>query len=182
MGYEKVKEDSHWCSGLCDSCCRVCVWRADLASCRKEDGYGRTGICLSGFRCKYRCCCDFRHAVFRRGRAAGDQGNQGGHQQDHFRGSGAGGDHVDAGAPLFTYDVESMQLELAQGNVEIERMQNEISSSQQQISSWRARRRTPAQTTSSPIPHRSSPSRRILPRRSMTSRPENRAGKASEYH
>ena len=27
------------------------------------------------------------------------------------------GDHVDAGAPLFTYDVESMQLELAQGNV-----------------------------------------------------------------
>lgn len=44
------------------------------------------------------------------------------------------GDHVDAGAPLFTYDVESMQLELAQGNVEIERMQNEISSSQQQIS------------------------------------------------
>ncbi len=43
------------------------------------------------------------------------------------------GDHVNAGDPLFTYDVESMQLELQQGNVEIERMQNEIESSKQQI-------------------------------------------------
>lgn len=32
---------------------------------------------------------------------------------------------------LFTYDVESMQLELQQGNVEIERMQNEIESNKQ---------------------------------------------------
>ena len=44
------------------------------------------------------------------------------------------GDHVNAGDPLFTYDVESMQLELQQGNVEIERMQNEIESNKQQIS------------------------------------------------
>lgn len=44
------------------------------------------------------------------------------------------GDHVNAGVPLFTYDVESMQLELQQGNVEIERMQNEIESNKQQIS------------------------------------------------
>lgn len=43
------------------------------------------------------------------------------------------GDHVNAGDPLFTYDVESMQLELQQGNVEIERMQNEIESNKQQI-------------------------------------------------
>ena len=38
------------------------------------------------------------------------------------------GDHVNAGDPLFTYDVESMQLELQQGNVE-----NEIASNKQQI-------------------------------------------------
>lgn len=44
------------------------------------------------------------------------------------------GDHVNAGDPLFTYDVESMHLELQQGNVEIERMQNEIESNKQQIS------------------------------------------------
>lgn len=44
------------------------------------------------------------------------------------------GDHVKAGDPLFTYDIESMELELQQGEVEIERMQNEISSSEQQIS------------------------------------------------
>ena len=44
------------------------------------------------------------------------------------------GDHVNAGDPLFTYDVESMQLELQQGNVEIERMQIEIESNKQQIS------------------------------------------------
>lgn len=43
------------------------------------------------------------------------------------------GDHVNAGDPLFTYDVESMQLELQQGNVEIERMENEIASNKQQI-------------------------------------------------
>lgn len=43
------------------------------------------------------------------------------------------GDHVKAGDPLFTYDIESMELELSQGEVEIERMQNEISSSEQQI-------------------------------------------------
>lgn len=43
------------------------------------------------------------------------------------------GAHVEAGDPLFTYDVESMQLELAQGNVEIERMENEITASKQQI-------------------------------------------------
>lgn len=43
------------------------------------------------------------------------------------------GDHVNAGDPLFTYDVESMQLELQQGNVDIERMENEIASNKQQI-------------------------------------------------
>ncbi|WP_298481799.1 efflux RND transporter periplasmic adaptor subunit [uncultured Ruminococcus sp.] len=43
------------------------------------------------------------------------------------------GAHVEAGDPLFTYDVESMELELAQGNVEIERMENEITASKQQI-------------------------------------------------
>ncbi len=45
----------------------------------------------------------------------------------------AEGDHVEAGDPLFVYDIESMQLELDQGKVEIERMQNEIASSKQQI-------------------------------------------------
>lgn len=43
------------------------------------------------------------------------------------------GDHVKVGDPLFKYDIESMQLELQQGEVEIERMNNEINSSQQEI-------------------------------------------------
>lgn len=51
------------------------------------------------------------------------------------------GAHVEAGDPLFSYDVESMQLELDQGNVEIERMQNEITSSQQQITQLETERK-----------------------------------------
>ncbi|MGN0584172.1 MAG: efflux RND transporter periplasmic adaptor subunit [Ruminococcus sp.] len=43
------------------------------------------------------------------------------------------GDHVKAGDPLFTYDVEAMELELQQGEVEIERMQNEITANEKQI-------------------------------------------------
>ncbi len=43
------------------------------------------------------------------------------------------GDHVNAGDPLFTYAVQYMQLELQQGNVDIERMENEIASNKQQI-------------------------------------------------
>lgn len=45
----------------------------------------------------------------------------------------AEGDHVDPGDPLFSYDIEAMELEYAQGGVEIERMENEIASSKQQI-------------------------------------------------
>lgn len=52
------------------------------------------------------------------------------------------GDHVEAGDPLFTYDVESMQLELAQGNVEIERMENEITASKQQITQLESERKS----------------------------------------
>lgn len=44
------------------------------------------------------------------------------------------GSHVKAGDVLFTYDIESMELELQQGEVEIERMENEITSNEQQIS------------------------------------------------
>lgn len=43
------------------------------------------------------------------------------------------GDHVKVGDPLFKYDIESMQLELQQGEVEIERMNNEINSNEQEI-------------------------------------------------
>lgn len=43
------------------------------------------------------------------------------------------GDHVKEGDPLFTYDVESMQLELQQGEVEIERLNNEINSNEKEI-------------------------------------------------
>lgn len=44
------------------------------------------------------------------------------------------GDHVKAGDVLFSYDIEAMELELQQGEVEIERMQNEITSNEQNIS------------------------------------------------
>lgn len=53
------------------------------------------------------------------------------------------GDHVNAGDPLFTYDVESMQLELQQGNVDIERMENEIASNKQQIAQLESEKRMP---------------------------------------
>ncbi len=58
------------------------------------------------------------------------------------------GDHVNAGDPLFTYDVESMQLELQQGNVDIERMENEIASSSSRSHSWSRKKRMPVRMTS----------------------------------
>ena len=51
------------------------------------------------------------------------------------------GDHVEAGDPLFSYDIESMQLELDQGNVEIERMEIEIASNKQQIQQLESERK-----------------------------------------
>lgn len=44
------------------------------------------------------------------------------------------GAHVKKGDVLFSYDIESMELELQQGEVEVERMENEITSNEQQIS------------------------------------------------
>ncbi len=43
------------------------------------------------------------------------------------------GDTVTVGTPLFSYDVEAMQLDLEQGQIEAEQMQNEIASYQEQI-------------------------------------------------
>ncbi len=43
------------------------------------------------------------------------------------------GDTVKKGTPLFLYDVESMKLDLEQGEIEVEQLNNEISSYQEQI-------------------------------------------------
>ena len=43
------------------------------------------------------------------------------------------GDSVKEGTPLFSYDVTAMQLQLDQGNLDIERMQNENTTTTQQI-------------------------------------------------
>lgn len=43
------------------------------------------------------------------------------------------GDNVEEGTELFKYDVESMKLELEEGQIEIERMENDISSYNKQI-------------------------------------------------
>ena len=43
------------------------------------------------------------------------------------------GDEVEEGTELFTYDVESMELELEQGELEIEKFNNDIDSMKKQI-------------------------------------------------
>jgi HlyD family secretion protein len=55
------------------------------------------------------------------------------------------GDEVKSGDVLFTYDVESMQLELDQGKIEVERMENEIETMNSQIEELEKEKKTTSQ-------------------------------------